>query len=182
MGKAGGKVAEATTKAIVKKLDEVAVEKAEAKILTDRMKEVAFHKDDNLFQDVAEKMIAAERSDWKDENGKTLWPPENGKVPGTGRIVELQEGQRLDRFGGTTSKSGFLAPADTPLDKRALSPTTDLSVRDEYVVVKPFKVEQSNVMPWFGKEGMGLQFETVQGSQLTIQELVKQGYLKKVSP
>lgn len=35
-------------------------------------------------------------------------------------------------------------------------------------------------MPWFGKPGMGVQFDTSKGSRMTIEELVKQGYLKKV--
>jgi filamentous hemagglutinin len=37
-------------------------------------------------------------------------------------------------------------------------------------------------MPWFGKEGMGVQFETKQGIGLPIEKLVEQGYLKKVTP
>lgn len=88
----------------------------------------------------------------------------------------------FDRFGGTKRESSFLSPVDVPLAQRALSNTTELSLRDEYVVFKPFPVEQSRVMPWFGKEGMGIQLETKKGIDLTIPQLVEQGYLKKVIP
>jgi hypothetical protein len=49
-------------------------------------------------------------------------------------------------------------------------------------VLKEFSVEQSNVMPWFDKPGMGTQFNTGVGVQLTIEDLVRDGFLKKVGP
>lgn len=60
--------------------------------------------------------------------------------------------------------------------------STNLAVRDEFIVLKPFKVEESRVMPWFGKEGMGIQYETSKGVEKTIQKLVDDGVLIKVSP
>jgi filamentous hemagglutinin len=172
---------DATVVAITKKLDDIAADKTQAKAIAERMKDIAINKEGDRFTGVAEKMVEAQKAGWKTADGKPIWPPENGKVPGTEHIVELKTGQRLDRYGGTTDKSSFLAPADTPIGQRALSTTTNLAVHDEYVVLKPFPVEQSRTMPWFGQEGMGTQFETKQGVKMTIEKLVEQGYLKKVN-
>jgi filamentous hemagglutinin len=180
--KVGANLTEATAKAVGKKLDDIATAKADAKTLADRMKEIAIHKDDDRFTSVAEKMVDAKQAGWKTADGRTWWPPENGKVPGTDRIIELNVGQRLDRFGGTNKDSSFLAGTETPIDQRALPSSTNLGIRDEYVVIRSFPVEESRSMPWFGKEGMGIQFETKLGIKMTIQELVAQGYLKKVTP
>ena len=35
---------------------------------------------------------------------------------------------------------------------------------------------QSKVMPWFGKSGMGIQYETKEGVGMTISELVDKKY------
>ncbi|THF54596.1 TNT domain-containing protein, partial [Pseudothauera rhizosphaerae] len=178
VGTAGvGKVA---VNKLGQKLDELAAAKVEAKALAERMKEIAIHADDNRLGDLAEKIAAAERAGWKTAEGKTLWPPENGKVPGTERIIEINVGEKLDRYGGTGKNSSFLAPSGTPVSQRALPDATDLSLRDEYIVMKSFKVEESRATPWFGKEGMGVQFETTLGTGMTIQELVDAGYLIKI--
>lgn len=40
-------------------------------------------------------------------------------------------------------------------------------------------VQQSNVMPWFGEQGMGIQYQTTAGGTgLTVLELIRLGYLK----
>lgn len=111
-----------------------------------------------------------------------MWPPGSGEVPGTQFQRTLPVGTKLDRYGGTGSNSTFLAPVKTSLEQRALSPTTDIAIRDEYIVLRPLPVEQNNTMPWFGGEGMGVQFNTGKGTELPINELVKLGYLKKVTP
>lgn len=54
-----------------------------------------------------------------------------------------------------------------------------LALHDEYIVLRPFKVEESRVMPWFGQEGMGMQYETGLGMKMTINDLVEAGYLKR---
>ena len=91
-------------------------------------------------------------------------------------------GTTLDRYGGTSDKSTFLAPTGIPFEQRALPATTDTLIHDQYVVLKPLPVEQSNTMPWFGQQGMGVQFDTSKGVQMPIQKLVELGYLKKVLP
>jgi len=48
-------------------------------------------------------------------------------------------------------------------------------------VIKPLPVEQSNVMPWFGQPGMGIQYQTTTGSTgLSIMDLIQMGYLKAI--
>ncbi|HSX91481.1 MAG TPA: TNT domain-containing protein [Hydrogenophaga sp.] len=150
------KLGQAGYTATIRRIEaQVAVAK-EAETIAARMREVAIHTDDARFSQVAQEIVKAEHAGWKTADGKTWWPPENGKVPGTEQIVELKVGQRLDRYGGTSDKSSFLAPASTPLDQRALSNTTNTALHDIYVVKKPFAVEESRVMPWFGKEGDGV--------------------------
>lgn len=53
-------------------------------------------------------------------------------------------------------------------------------IRDEYIVLKPLPVIQSKVMPWFGKEGMGVQYETKEATGFTIEQLEKRKCIKKV--
>jgi filamentous hemagglutinin family protein len=175
------KLGQAGYTATMRRIDAQVAAAKEAETIAARMREVAIHTDDARFSQVAQEIVKAEQAGWKTGDGKTWWPPENGKVPGTEQIVELKVGQRLDRYGGTSDKSSFLAPASTPLEQRALSNTTNTALHDIYIVKKPFAVEESRVMPWFGKEGMGLQYETTAGTQLTIEKLVLEGYLEKVS-
>ena len=125
---------------------------------------------------------SAEKAGWKTPEGRTWYPPDNGAVMGTQQQVTLPVGTKLDRYGGTSDKSTFLAPADTPMGNRALPPDTNFSQYDQFVVVKPLPVEQSNVMPWFGQPGMGKQFDTAGGVGLPINKLIEQGYLRKVTP
>ena len=141
-----------------------------------------FGRDGDQFTVFADQLVQAERSGWVTAEGRTWWPPGNGAVPGTQTSATLQVGQRLDRYGGTTTRSSFLAPTNISLEQRALSPTTNTALHDEYIVLKPIPVEQSNVAPWFGKPGMGVQYDTNKGIGMSIQKLVEKGYLQKVGP
>ncbi|MCV0441107.1 MAG: hemagglutinin repeat-containing protein [Hydrogenophaga sp.] len=176
------KLAQTGYGATVRHVEAKALAAREAETIATRMREVAIHTDDARFSQVAQEIVSAERAGWKTADGKTWWPPENGKVPGTEQIVELKVGQKLDRYGETSNKSSFLAPAGTPLDQRALSDTTNTALHDVYIVKKPFSVQESRVMPWFGREGMGLQYETTVGTGMTINNLIRRGFLEKISP
>ena len=147
-----------------------------------------FGRDGDAFTAAAGRMVAARDAGWKTVDGRIWWPPGSGEVPGTQFQTTLKVGTKLDRYGGTGSNSTFLAPVNTSLEQRALSPTTNIAIRDEYIVLKPLPVEQSNTMPWFGQSGMGQQFNTGQGGltlkngkPATIENLVESGYLKKVT-
>jgi filamentous hemagglutinin len=84
---------DATVVAIGKKLDDIAADKTQAKAIAERMKDIAINKEGDRFTGVAEKMVEAQKAGWKTADGKPIWPPENGKVPGTEHIVELKTGQ-----------------------------------------------------------------------------------------
>lgn len=140
-----------------------------------------FGRDGDQFTTYADQMVRAQNAGWVTAQGRTWWPPGSGAVPGSEFSTTLQVGQRLDRFGGTSPTSTFLAPAGTLIEQRALSPTTNIAIRDEYVVLKQISVEQSNVMPWFGQPGMGVQFDTGKGIGLSIQKLEEMGFIKKVT-
>lgn len=179
-GKAGGKLTKELAEAVGKKLDEFAVDKAKARIFEDRMKEVAFHRDDDFFKNVAEMMISAEKAGWK-KDGEIWWPPENGKVPGTQIQTMLPIGTRLDRYGEINNDTDFLAPAGTPYEKRALPQGSSARILVRLEVAKPLPVEKSLAMPWFGEPGMGVQFQTTtSGTGLTVKQLIDEGYLRRV--
>ena len=51
---------------------------------------------------------------------------------------------------------------------------------NQYVVLKPFTVEESGVAPAFGEAGNGEQYkipEVAPGQKLTVQDLLDNGYL-----
>jgi Tuberculosis necrotizing toxin len=156
---------------------------AGAQVSDDVVAQIAnnFGRDGDAFTLAAEQFAQARNGAWVKPSGGVWYPP-GYAVPGTEVQTLLQAGTRLDRFGGTSSSSSFLSPIETTIEQRALPAKSNLTIRDEYIVLKEFTVEQSNVMPWFDKVGMGVQFNTKIGMQLTIDELVRDGFLKKVGP
>jgi Tuberculosis necrotizing toxin len=140
-----------------------------------------FGREGDAFTMAAEQMAAARDAGWVLPSGR-VWYPDGYAVPGTEFQTVLSPGMRLDRYGGTSRDSSFLSPTDVSIEQRALKPSANLAVRDEYVVIREFTVEQSNVMPWFGKPGMGVQFNTDFGVGKSIADLVELGFIKKVGP
>ena len=144
-----------------------------------------FYADSDFFTNSAEFYKNARAANWQTDTGRTLWPQSSGEVPGTAFQTTLPVGTKLDRMGGTSPNSTFLAPSGTPIEQRALSPTTDTTIKDEFMVAKPLPVEQSKTMPWFDKPGMGTQFDASKGTGMsgaTVEKLLEEGYLKKVTP
>ncbi len=144
-----------------------------------------FYADSDFFTNSAELYQNAKAKNWTTNSGRTLWPQGSGEVPGTAFQTTLPVGTKLDRMGGTGPNSTFLAPSGTPIEQRALSPTTDTSIIDEFKVIKPLPIEQSKTMPWFDKPGMGTQFDSSRGAgmnRVTVEKLIQDGYLEKVKP
>ena len=141
-----------------------------------------FGREGDAFTQAAEQMARARSAGWKTAEGKVWWPPIDGAVPGTQFMTTVKPGTVLDRFGGTSSTSTFLAPVETTLAERALAPFVNTAVWDQYVVLRELPVEQSTVMPWFGQSGMGIQYNTARGIEQTIAWLVERKYLRKVTP
>lgn len=96
-------------------------------------------------------------TDWR-------WPDNAGAVPGSERIVVAGPGMRVDRIGG---KGGdFFTDPGTPFSQRSLPPDRlelelrDWEVRADHPALRDgsVRLEVSEVAPWFGQPGGGLQY------------------------
>ena len=106
------------------------------------------------------------------------WPENNGAMSGTTVNTTLKAGDVVDRIGYTTGN--FLAPVGTSLSGRALAPGSFADPYNQYVVLKPFVVEESEVAPAFGELGQEVQFkipDAQPGQKVTVQDLIDKGYL-----
>lgn len=81
-----------------------------------------------------------------------------------------------------------MAPAGTPIEMRAILPTTPDALRS-YEVVKPLPVLSGNASPWFDQVGGGMQFVSpknglaslsIDKDFFSIDYLVEDGYLKRL--
>ena len=113
---------------------------------------------------------------WYKSDGSINYPPNNGAVPGTEVTKTLEKGQTLGRYGNVSSTSDYVtAPGASP-NSLSLPPSTNSSIYTEYVVVKPIpKTVQSEVAPWGGEPGGGLQYKL----PMPIEQLLKEGYIIK---
>jgi hypothetical protein len=126
-----------------------------------------------------------------------IYPPSNGYIVGPdGKPVEqvatLAPGEDIDRYGSVYGS--FLAPAGTPYAKRSLPPSSLDSTPSlpcnyhEYLVLKPFAVDEGPIAPWFDQPGGGLQFQLdaalIKGApaQLNVLWLLNNGYLQEITP
>jgi Tuberculosis necrotizing toxin len=182
-GSVGGRILVRAAQGFASRVEQVRNFFAGAQVSDDVITRIAsnFGREGDAFTIAAEQMAAARNAGWVKPNGD-VWYPVGYAVPGTEVQTMMRAGMRLDRYGGTGERSTLLAPIETGFEQRALPPKTNMAVRDEYIVLKEFSAEQSNVMPWFGKAGMGVQFNTAIGINLTIEKLVERGILKRVGP
>ena len=114
---------------------------------------------------------------WYKADGSLNLPPNYGAVKGTEKIVDLQPGSKLGRYGGYGRKSDFATAPGASSDSLALPPTTTSSIYQEFTVKKPIPgVSQSTVAEWppGSKTGGGIQYKL----PMTIEELLKQGYIE----
>ena len=113
---------------------------------------------------------------WYKADGTLNLPPNNGAIAGTEKVIDLQPGSKLGRFGGYGKSSDFVAAPRSATDSLSLPPYTDTLIYQEFTVMKPIPgVTQSTVAPWGGSVGGGTQFKL----PMTIEELIRQGYLRK---
>lgn len=104
----------------------------------------------------------AESAGWQRIDGSTWWPPYDGALPGTQRIVSLQPSlgatpKLIDRFGLPTGS--YVSPAGASLESRALR-SPPLSPPSLYSVDGVIDgVERATIAPWFGKPGLGIQYK-----------------------
>nr|WP_230947547.1 TNT domain-containing protein [Burkholderia territorii] len=101
------------------------------------------------------------------------WPPNNGSL-GPEKIVTLQPGTKVDRYGyeGGT----YVSPAGTPYGARALPPGSNEKPYNVYEVAKPIEnVAEGRIAPWFGELGLGTQYKLPK----SVGDLVASGHLKR---
>jgi hypothetical protein len=112
---------------------------------------------------------------WYKADGSLNLPPNYGAVSGTEKVIDLQPGAKLGRYGGYGELSNFVAAPGSASDALSLPPYTNTSIYQEFTVLKPIPgVTQSTVAPWGGSVGGGMQFKL----PMTIPELIYGGYIK----
>ncbi len=108
-------------------------------------------------------------------------------IPGT--VIpdaNLQPGTVLERFGHPGG--AYLAPDGTPFAELALPPGTAFKPYYQYVVKDPsllppgYRIEQSQVAPWFHQPGGGIQYRVIgpDGNGAPVDALTESGYLGDV--
>ena len=123
-----------------------------------------------LTKDAAEGIMES-NSKWFKVDGTPKWPENNG-FAGQPTKTTLQAGTKIDRYGNATGN--FAAPDGTPYSQRSLPPGSENSAYHTYEVIKPFDVQAGITAPWFDQLGGGTQYLL----PMSIQELIKQGYIK----
>lgn len=86
----------------------------------------------------------------------------------------LLPGTRIDRYGHPYGT--YTSPAGASYRGRAPKPGTDLKPYSVYQLNKPLTVKAGEARPWFGYEGMELQYKLPK----RVIDLVKSGDLSKV--
>jgi hypothetical protein len=107
------------------------------------------------------------------------WPPARGAIEL--RIISLRPGTLLVRYGGYTDAAGifqdkgtFVNPTGVSFSQMALPDNTLLKPFKRYRVSKQINsVRAGRAIPWFGKPGLGLQYEL----PYTVNDLIQQGFL-----
>jgi hypothetical protein len=107
------------------------------------------------------------------------WPPNRGAL--SLKMITLQTGLLVDRYGGYydadsvfQDKGTFVSFVGVPFPQRALPDKTLQSPYRVYKIVKPIAgVKKGQIIPWFNKPGLGIQFEL----PYNINDLKKGGYI-----
>ncbi|ORB60166.1 hypothetical protein BST43_03650 [Mycobacteroides saopaulense] len=116
-----------------------------------------------------------------------LDPAKPYAVPGT--VIDnaqLPKGTILGRFGYPGGE--WLAPEGTPFAKLSLPPDSAIKPYFEYAVSDPTKlppgwrIEQSQVAPWFNQPGMGPQYRVIAppGQEASVDALARYGFLERI--
>lgn len=99
--------------------------------------------------------------------------------------AELPAGTPMDRFGSPFG--AWTSPEGTPFPERALPPDSATKPYYQYVVADPtklppgFRIEQSDVAPWFHQPGGGIQYRIIgpDGKSARVNDLLNSGYLRE---
>lgn len=151
-----------------------------------------FKKSVSDFSDTSKTALAQSSWNlWKHKNWTALeqlftannlnggWPPNRGAV--SLKIRKMKAGWLIDRYGGYydadsvfQDKGTFVSREGVPFAKRALPDKTLNSPYHIYKIAKPIAgVRKGKIIPWFGKQGLGWQYE-LPG---TVNDLKRDGYV-----
>ena len=86
--------------------------------------------------------------------------------------MTLKAGALIDRYGG--EGGNFFSPYGESFGKRSLPSYQNSRKYMCYEVLKDEEVLQGQVLPWFNREGRGVQYETSK----TVKQLKEAGVLK----
>lgn len=107
------------------------------------------------------------------DDGKPIYPPNNGAVGKEEKVI-LPKGTVISRYGGNAGK--YASPEGTAMEARALSKQTrEQNDLHTFVLEKDVECLQSEVAPWFGQEGRGVQYRL----QSTIESMLKRGEISE---
>jgi RHS repeat-associated protein len=115
------------------------------------------------------------KAEGKIQESLGIWPPNRGAY-GPVKNIDLGAGEIIDRYGSTYGT--FTAPVGTSFGARALPSSYEtLAPYNQYQIINKIEnVKQSNILPWFGQTGKGVQYELPN----SVQFLLDNGFLEKV--
>ncbi|MFI1918665.1 TNT domain-containing protein [Nocardia sp. NPDC020380] len=180
------KIASETVRPLVERIKPL-LEKIKAWVAAARTKIATLVETPKLYPS-GERLTEAEYTAKYGAPGNWRYPSElTGEyaVAGTRKVVDLPAGTRMDRYG--YPGGGWLAPEGAPYAERALPPDTIPNGKPllGYVTTgRPlppgWRIEQSEVAPWFGEPGGGLQYRILNehGETGSVNELIRAKYLQ----
>lgn len=116
-------------------------------------------------------------TNWLKMDGSPNYPPNNGAIPGTEKVITLDTGKILGRYGEIKPNSDFVTQSGANPTKLSLPPWTNPTTYTQLKVIKDIpNVIESVIAPWADSEGGGLQYQLPQ----TINSLILNGYLEIV--
>ncbi len=115
-------------------------------------------------------------SAWKGTRGNSIdeiWPPNRGFAHEPVDHI-LLPGVRVNRYG---SEAGtFVSPQGVSFSMRALPDASLARPFTTYVVEESIRVRSGLSAPWFGQEGLGIQYELSR----PVKDLIQDGFLRRI--
>ena len=97
--------------------------------------------------------------------GDEIWPGQNGDINTDGFkngmfdeiVLHPEDKIVIDRYGGNFGR--FFGAEGTPIEQRAMSPNSDFSSYNKYLVTGDIPMKKGEIAPWFGTSGGGIQYQ-----------------------
>ena len=85
-------------------------------------------------------------------------------------------GQILTRYGGTSDNSEYFSPKGTTIEQRNLLEGTNTETYEEYMILKPFELRQTQIAGSNGLPTGGIQLE----SSMPAGQLLDEGFIEAI--